>query len=99
MRLEDLDEAQLRAEADRGFKAQSLLDNELLKETFAYLKDAYKDAWSQCKTTELREANWYLLKGLERVQQHLETTLSDGKMADRQISELVARASNRSRAA
>jgi hypothetical protein len=96
---EHVDEDKLRRDADRGFKAQSLLENELLKETFDYLEDTYKQAWSECKTTELREANWFLLKALQRVQQHLITTLSDGKLADMQISELVARAANRRRAA
>jgi len=90
-----MDEAKLQSDAYRGGRAKSLIDDELLNETLAYLKQSYIDAWGACKTTEMRENAWYLLKGVERFQEHLQTVLNDGMLAQRQIEELVKAASRR----
>ena len=88
-------EDRARADIRRGQEAQALLNNELLKDTIEYLRRAYMDAWSACKTTELREANWYLLKGLERFEEHLHHVLDDGMLAHRHIEEMVKRQGRR----
>jgi hypothetical protein len=89
----------LRSDVDRGMKAKALLENELLAETLAYLRQSYVDGWQACKTPELRESAWYLVKAVDQIRDHLETVLNDGRLADRQIEELVKRQAGRPRAA
>lgn len=90
-----MSEDKLQSDVRRGLEAKALLENPLLVDTFAYLRQAYIDAWTACKTPEMREASWYLLKGLDRVEGHLQTVLADGMLAHRDIEELVKRPGRR----
>lgn len=82
----------LRDDVRRGEQAKALLDNEVLKETFRYLEHSYTEAWKACKTTELREEAWHAIRNLQRLEEHLVTVLNNGKLAQRQIQEMVRRA-------
>ena len=93
------DEDKLRSDVERGRRAKVLLEDPVLTDTFVYLKQSYVDKWMACKTPELRESAWYLVKSLEQIHDHLVTVLNDGRLADRQIDELVQAETRKRRAA
>ncbi len=92
-----MDEDALRAQSNLGFKAKQLLENEVLKETLAYMRNTYIQAWTVGLTVEKREQAWGLIKNLDLFELHLQTILDAGKLADRQIHDLVV--ANKRRAA
>ncbi len=80
-------------DADRASKVQSLLDNEYLKEAFRTLEATYIEKWRLTDPLDsaLREKLYMRVLGLADVQKHLETALSDGKLAAHQLKSLAER--------
>jgi hypothetical protein len=75
----------------KGHEAEALLSHHLLKETFKYLEETYTQAWKSALTTELREQAWYMVRSIQKVHDHLQKVATDGRIADRDIQELVRR--------
>jgi hypothetical protein len=83
------DEDKLRRDVVRAAEAKQLLESELLNESLEYLKQSYMQKLMLCTTKELRESAWHLVKAVDHIKDHLVTVLNDGRLADRQIAELV----------
>jgi len=82
------DEFTLRRQLDRAAKARAILDNEMLTEAFATLRQAYLDAWEATapRDQDARERLWMATTVLTKVAGHLETVLTDGKIASQQLA-------------
>ena len=78
----------------RGAQAKALIDNELLAEAFARLDADYIAAWraTPARDTDARERLWQATQIVGLVRDHLIAVLSNGKLAQRQLDELAARA-------
>src|SRR5258705_2298130 len=83
------DEDKLQRDVTRAAEAKQLLENELLFETIEYLKQSYIQKLLLCSTVELRETAFALVKAVDHIKDHLITVLNNGRLADRQIEELV----------
>ena len=83
-------EGKLRQDMNRGEKAQALLRNEILIETFDFLEKQYHDAWanSSVDQNEAREKVFMMLQNLQTVKQHIENVVTDGKLADDTLNQL-----------
>lgn len=77
--------------AARGKRAQQLLADELLKESFATLKAEYRNAWENSgpRDTDGRERLWQAFQIIGKVETHLTTVMSDGKIAQHELSRLT----------
>lgn len=77
------DEFSLRKAAERAAQAQALLENEILVGTFADIRQAYIGAWlaTQPRDDEGRQMAWLAVKNLDKVREHLERVVTDGKIA------------------
>lgn len=93
-----MDEAKLSQESARAARAQNLLDNDLLTEAFDEMERAYIEAWSATKIEDVvgREKLFLAVNVVRKVRGHLNTVVSDGKMAQAQLSELADTAKRRS---
>ena len=87
------DEHKMLRDADRASKVQSLLENEYLKEAFRTLEDTYIEKWrlTDHLDTASREKLYMRVMALSDVRQHLESALSDGKLAAHQLKALAER--------
>ena len=81
-------EGKLRQNLDRGEKAQALLRNEILIETFDFLEKQYHDAWanSSVEQNEAREKIFMMLQNLQTVKQHIESVVMTSKLANDQLT-------------
>ena len=81
-------EGKLRQDIDRGEKAQALLRNEILIETFDFLEKQYHEAWanSSVDQNEAREKVFMMLQNLQTVKQHIENVVITGKFANDQLT-------------
>ena len=77
----------------RGARAQELLRSELLQEVFAKLDTEYIAAWRRtpARDTDARERLWQATQIVGKVKGHLAIIASDGKLAQRELDELVGR--------
>ena len=67
----------------RERRAQSLIDDELLKESFDVLKEDLINRWSNSGSTDLeaRESIWLAMRLLDRIRSHLMSIIDTGHMA------------------
>ncbi|MCC6779775.1 MAG: hypothetical protein IT537_24605 [Hyphomicrobiales bacterium] len=81
----------LQAAIARGARAQELVRNELLAEAFAKLEADYVMAWKSwaAADTDGRERLWMAVNVLGKVRDHLVTMVTDGKLAQRQLQDLI----------
>ena len=81
----------LQAAVDRGQRAKTLLENELLQEAFKTLEDDYTAAWKTWPAADTagRERLWQAVNVLGKVREHLARIVADGKLAQRELSDLV----------
>lgn len=77
----------------RGARAQELLRSELLQEVFAKLDTEYIAAWRRtpARDTDARERLWQATQIVGKVKGHLAIIANDGKLAQRELDELVGR--------
>jgi hypothetical protein len=75
----------------RGARAQELLRSELLQEVFAKLDAEYIAAWRPARDTDARERLWQATQIVGKVKDHLAIIANDGKLAQRELDELVGR--------
>ena len=81
----------LQAAVDRGQRAKTLLENELLQEAFKTLEDDYTAAWKTWPAADTagRERLWQAVNVLGKVRDHLGRLVADGRLAQRELSDLV----------
>ena len=82
-------EAQLRAEAARGLRANELMVDELMVQAFETLQKRLQDEWqaSPARDTEGRERLWLMTKLLKNVADHLSEVAQTGKLASLQLEQ------------
>ena len=70
---------------DRARRAQSLLNDPLIKEAFETLEKDLLDTWKQSGTSdkETRESLWLATRLLDRLHIHLQSILETGQMAEK----------------
>jgi hypothetical protein len=87
------DEFALTKAAERGARAQRLLEDDLLVEAFETLDRDYSRAWraTAARDTDARERLWQAVQVVAKVRDHLIRVVNGGKLAQRQINELAAR--------
>ena len=70
---------------DRARRAQSLLNDPLVKEAFETLEKDLLDSWRNSGTsdTETRESLWLAMRLLDRLRIHLQSILETGQMAEK----------------
>jgi hypothetical protein len=92
-----VDEFKLNKAKERGAQAEALLRNELLTEAFKQLEARYIAAWGSTHPheTETRENLWRATQILGDVRRHLIRVAADGKLANKELSDLAARFQNR----
>ena len=66
----------------RESRAQSLIDDELLKEAFDVLKKDLMNRWQQSGSTDLeaRESIWLAMRLLEKIHGHITSIVETGHM-------------------
>lgn len=94
------DELSLRRSADRAAKAQALIDSDLFKEAFGTLREGYVNAWivTDARDDDGRQRCWLAVKNLDRVKEHLERVIGDGKIATAMLDLNEAKAKREKRA-
>src|SRR5262245_20185574 len=87
------DEGKLHRAKQRGLQAQALLDNELMQEAFKGLEASYIKAWGESDAAEVaaRENLWRAVQILGDVRRHLLKIATNGKIAQRELSDLENR--------
>jgi hypothetical protein len=88
-----MSEDKLQVSISLGARAEALIKNELLQEAFKKLEDDYVAAWKTWPAADAagRERLWQAVNVLGKVKDHLSHIVSDGKLAQRQLSELIHR--------
>jgi hypothetical protein len=81
------DELAMRRAMERATLAQTLLENEIVKEAFDTLAASYVATWraTAWHDDEARKSLWLADQALGKVKAHLELTAAHGRMASRQI--------------
>ncbi len=94
------DEISLRREMARAAQAKILLDDEMLKEAFATLRQSYTDAWlnTDARDDDGRQRCWLAIKNLDKVLEHLDRVIRDGAVAARQLEFMEAQTKRQRRA-
>jgi hypothetical protein len=87
------DEFALRRDMSAATQVHSLLENEHLAGAFDTLEAAYIEAWKVAapRDTEGREKLWQAVQIVGKVKSHLQTIVTNGRLAERQIAEITAR--------
>lgn len=85
------DESKLGRDAARGSRAESLINDEILKGAFATLEKSYVDAW---RTTSIddaagREKLFLAVNIIGKVREHLIAVLNDGKLASAELAKIA----------
>ena len=86
-------DARRNADLARRARAEELLGNELLQEAFAALEARYLEEWrvTQFRDTDARERLWQAVNVLRKVKDHLARIVSDGRLAQKEIDEMIAK--------
>jgi len=85
------DENRLDQAVAKAQRAQELLDNELLIEAFAMLEENYTSAWRVTTIDDVagREKLFLAINIVAKVRNHLSATVSNGKLAQAELRDLV----------
>jgi hypothetical protein len=84
------DEIALTRDATRGVRAKSLIDNELLVEAFKTLEESYIAAWRLTNAGDSagRERLFLAVNIVGKVQEHLNSVIANGKLAQAELNKL-----------
>ena len=66
---------------NRALHAQQLLENDLLKDAFAFIEREFYDRWKVCNDSAERDRLWMATAVTERVQNILRMHVENGKVA------------------
>lgn len=93
------DESRLDQAVVKGLRAQELLDNELLIESFKTLDENYTSAWRATVIDDVagREKLFLAINIVGKVRDHLNAVVANGKLAQAELKELVQIAERRKR--
>jgi hypothetical protein len=83
-----MDDIKLKEDQTRGWKAQELMDNELLKEALAAIEAEVIGQWEQCpaRDKEGKEALWQLYKTSKKLRSVLFGYVQSGKLASENLN-------------
>ena len=86
---------------NRAARAETLVNDELLTEGFVALEAAYIQAWQLTRPDDqlARERLWIAVNQIGKFKQHLQTIITDGKLADAELKELIASQERKKRSA
>ena len=93
------DESRLDRAVTKAVRAQELLDNELLTETFKTLEENYASAWRSTVIDDVagREKLFLAINIVGKVHDHLNAVIANGKLAQADLKELAQIAERRRR--
>jgi hypothetical protein len=93
------DESRLDRAAAKALRAQELIDNDLLTETFKTLEDNYTSAWRATVIDDVagREKLFLAINIVGKVRDHLNAVVANGKLAQAELKELAQIAERRRR--
>jgi hypothetical protein len=86
--METKDQAQRSQELNRSSQAKQILENNLFKEAIESLKKIYSEALLEktgAKESDTREKLWIAYNVVGKVEQHLQSILETGKLAEKQL--------------
>jgi hypothetical protein len=86
--METKDQAQRSQELSRSNQAKQILENNLFKEAIESLKKIYSEALLEktgAKESDTREKLWIAYNVVGKVEQHLQSILETGKLAEKQL--------------
>ncbi len=88
---DEADEHKLRLQAERGAKAEALIDNELFAEAFDKLDAEYIKKWRATGGDEntARERIWMGIQTLAIVRDHIKSIARNGKIAQINLEALA----------
>jgi hypothetical protein len=93
------DESGLDQAAAKALRAQELLDNELLIESFKTLEENYASGWRATVIDDVagREKLFLAINIVGKVRDHLSAVVANGKLAQAELKELAQIAERRRR--
>ena len=85
------DEIKLTGEAARGMQAESLLNNDLIREAYEKIEADLVKGWidSPARDTEGRERLWAAVQANRKHRAYLMNVIDDGKVAAEELSRLA----------
>ena len=86
--METKDQARRSEEVSRSNQAKQILESELFKESVNTLKKIYSEALLEktgAKEGDTREKLWIAYNVVGKVEQHLQSILETGKLAEKQL--------------
>ena len=86
--METKDQTQRTLEIGRSNQAKQILQNDLFKESINTLKKIYSEALLEktgAKESDTREKLWIAYNVVGKVEQHLQSILETGKLAEKQL--------------
>jgi|TARA_R110002110_G_scaffold83107_3_gene215862 hypothetical protein len=86
--MDQKDQANRERELSQSSQAKQLLGNKLFQEAFSSLKKIYSEALLEktgAKESETREKLWIAYNVVGKVEQHLQSILETGKLAEKQL--------------
>ncbi len=88
-----MNEGKAREKVAKAEKAEALLRNEILIESFEYLETQFTEAWKQSALSdkEARENLYMLCQNLSALKGYIESVVEDGKLANAALKELQNR--------
>jgi hypothetical protein len=94
-----IDEAKLLQDASKAFRAQNLLDNELLTGAFKGLEEAYTAAWRATVIDDVaaREKLFLAINIVGKVRDHLTAIVTNGRLAQAELKQLAETAERKKR--
>jgi hypothetical protein len=93
------DESKLDRDIGRGQRAQDLIDNELLNDSFKALEDAYMAAWrvTNIEDVAAREKLFLAVNIVGKIKDHLGIIATNGKLAMAEIKQIAEAAERKKR--
>jgi Ribonuclease G/E len=80
-------------DVSRGKQALALLENPVITECFDTLRSDYLKAWeaTSARDTDARERLWQAVQIVGKVRTHLNSVVSNGKLAQREIDDAAGK--------
>jgi len=85
-----MDDIELTKKQGRGQRAEDLLKNELLQDTFKYLHDEYIATWKRTSVKDVaaREALYIATNIVGKVQEQLHKYAADGRLSAKELARI-----------
>ena len=88
--METKDQAERSLEVSRSHQAKQVLENKIFVEAIESLKKLYSEALLEktgAKESDTREKLWIAYNVVGKVEQHLQTVIETGKLAEKQLED------------